>query len=180
MSEDEHRPEVYLKDASVRVKRLIKTYWQVKLGIDLPISAFEIIFGDETHTWDDFEGYTEIKDTDENASLDAYDREILNIWLWARVQGESFPHMLFDEDMKDFLEKFNNKDLLGKLYKRADVYNAESNRVKLSKDFRITELTLPETLTLSGDVRVVNAALELLTENKQAFLEKITAIGNAK
>tara|TARA_R110001583_G_scaffold162327_9_gene314524 strand:+ start:3333 stop:3875 length:543 start_codon:yes stop_codon:yes gene_type:complete len=180
MSEYDPRQDIYFKDASDSVKRFIKSYWQIKLGVDLPVSDFEVIFGDETHSWEDFKAYGEIKEHDENVTIDTADREIINGWLWARVQGETFPQMLDEEDMEGFIAKLKDSDLLNTLYKRRDVYAADMNRVQFSKDVRLTSFVLPETLTISGDIRVVNAAIKLIEENMQALVDKIAAQHNAE
>ena len=142
MDEHEERPDIYLKDASDGVKQFLKAYWEVKLGIDLPISAFEVIFGDETHTWEDFQSYKDIR-ANENISLDTSDREILNSWLWARVQGEEFPYMMSDEDMEEFITKISRKDLLDNLYKRSDVYSSHLQRTDITKKLKFNPKNKP-------------------------------------
>ena len=179
---EENELEIFLSEASDKVRQNIASYWNAKLGLLLTMDDVTTIFGDELHTWADFESYNFCNGASYK-SIDTADREILNSWLWMRLFGEDVPDFPSEDDVNLLIEKFQNPDWKRHLYSTPEVrkwisvrHSAIKNARFDIKPFDVEGLTLPEHLVIEGVGPIVDAVTAVLEEHRDELNSKLSEI----
>lgn len=177
----DNEQEIFLSDASDKVKGNLLTYWNSKLNLSLGQEDIVCIFNDEPFSWGSFELY-DFSTNESCKSIDTVDRGVLNEWLWARLMGEEFPDFPDEEDVQRIYDKLNEKNWQQSLFSWKDVRNKTLKRFKTSDKFRVRLMPtvpdpkhLPEIIKIEGNPLVVEAVMALIDKYREELDEVLIA-----
>jgi hypothetical protein len=108
--------EINIKNASLKVKEMLIKYYTNKVGIIFSVQAIEILLSDEDHSWGEFEDIYDF--TNGVTSIDTYDRDLLNEWLWYRLMGTIMPMYTNKNDIEKLQLAVSGENWKDRLFTR--------------------------------------------------------------